>query len=165
MEMWYNIYEDNVIVLYEGHELLCIQLKAIIIFNRASVSVEEDIMNIYNRIKALADARGISIASLERQLDFGNGTITKWRTQDPGVSKLMKVAEYFEVSLDWITERNIDVPFTEGIVQLNVELIARDKKGMSADRINKIQRILDAIYEKGEYTLLMPGIKNKPPKP
>lgn len=35
-------------------------------------------MSIKNRIKELSERRGMSLAELERKLNFGNGTIAKW---------------------------------------------------------------------------------------
>ena len=54
------------------------------------------------RIKQLCNLRGISIPKLEEQLGFGAGTISKWRKSAPGADKLKKVAEYFQVSTDYL---------------------------------------------------------------
>ena len=35
-------------------------------------------MTLLDRIKELCDARGETLASLERKMDFGNGTIRRW---------------------------------------------------------------------------------------
>lgn len=37
----------------------------------------------YEKIKRLAAAEGISIASLEKKLNIGNGTIRKWNEASP----------------------------------------------------------------------------------
>ena len=50
----------------------------------------------YEKILRLCTVKGISIKALERQLNFGNGTILKWRTSSPGVTKLEMVADYFD---------------------------------------------------------------------
>ncbi|MBR7150419.1 MAG: helix-turn-helix transcriptional regulator [Oscillospiraceae bacterium] len=39
--------------------------------------------------------RGMTVASLERVLKFSNGTISKWRTSSPSVSKAKAVADFF----------------------------------------------------------------------
>lgn len=38
---------------------------------------------IYEKIKRLAAEEGISIASLEKKLNIGNGTIRKWNEASP----------------------------------------------------------------------------------
>lgn len=65
-------------------------------------------MNLYDRIKALADTQKISIRRLEENIGFGNGTINRWRKNTPGVDKLSKVADYFKVSTDYLLGRTDD---------------------------------------------------------
>lgn len=64
----------------------------------------------YEKILRLCTVKGISIKALERQLNFGNGTILKWRTSSPGVTKLEMVADYFDVSLDYLLSNNPTEP-------------------------------------------------------
>lgn len=63
-------------------------------------------MDLYNKIKELASEHGFSIRSLEEKLGFGNGTIRRWQTQTPGIDKIQKVADYFNVSIDYLLGRN-----------------------------------------------------------
>ena len=65
-------------------------------------------MNLRDRIKELSSQRKVSVAELERTLGFGNGSISKWNKQSPSTEKLMKVANYFDVSLDYLVGRNND---------------------------------------------------------
>ena len=60
-------------------------------------------MDIIARIKNLCDEKGITLAALERHLDMGSGTIRRWNTASPTSDKLLKVANYFNVSLDFLT--------------------------------------------------------------
>lgn len=59
-------------------------------------------MTIKDRVKDLADNEGISLPVLESKLGFGNSTIVKWDKSVPNVQKLKKVADYFNVSLDYL---------------------------------------------------------------
>ena len=59
------------------------------------------------RIKKLCNASGISIPKLEEKLGFGAGTISKWKKSAPGSDKLLKVAEYFQVSTDYLLGASI----------------------------------------------------------
>lgn len=52
----------------------------------------------------LAAAEGISIASLEKKLNIGNGTIRKWNEASPTFENVFKVAKYFNVSMDYFAE-------------------------------------------------------------
>lgn len=59
-------------------------------------------MTITERIKELCDRKNITIAALERTLDFGNGTIRRWSTTSPSVDKLKLVADYLGVNMDYL---------------------------------------------------------------
>lgn len=59
-------------------------------------------LNITKRIENLCTANKISIAELERRLDFGNGTIRRWATSFPSIDKLAKVADYFHVGIAFL---------------------------------------------------------------
>jgi len=61
--------------------------------------------NVYEIIKALCDERGVSIKQVEAALDIGNGTIGSWAKSAPNVRNLIKVADYFHVSLDYLSGR------------------------------------------------------------
>ena len=62
-------------------------------------------MTIVERIKTLCAESHITIVSLERRLNLGNGTIGRWNTASPTVERLGRVADYFGVSLDYLTGR------------------------------------------------------------
>lgn len=59
-------------------------------------------MTLKERVKALADERGISLPVLESELGFGNSTIVKWDKSIPNAEKLNSVAKYFNVSMDYL---------------------------------------------------------------
>ena len=61
-------------------------------------------MSIYQRIKELAIEKKISIRELEKTLKFSNGAINKWEEKAPS-DKLEKVANYFNVSTDYLLGR------------------------------------------------------------
>ena len=64
-------------------------------------------MTIYNRIKEKADEKGISIKALEREAGLGNGVIKRWNETSPQCNKLELVANYLQVSIEWlITGKN-----------------------------------------------------------
>lgn len=69
----------------------------------------EDVMEstiIYTRIKGLCDERGITISRLETELDFSKATIRKWNGASvPMIDKLVTVADYFDVSVDYLAGR------------------------------------------------------------
>ncbi|WP_259334978.1 helix-turn-helix domain-containing protein [Lactobacillus bombicola] len=64
--------------------------------NKATVST------IYSRIYELASQHKISLAELERSLQFSNGIISTWKSSNPSIDKISKVANYFDVSTDYL---------------------------------------------------------------
>lgn len=66
-------------------------------------------MNLYSRIKGLADSKKVSIAELERKTGISNGQIRHWTDRSPKAENLQKVADYFSVSTDYLLGRN-DTP-------------------------------------------------------
>lgn len=54
------------------------------------------------RIKLLANQKGISLKELQRQTGLSTGAIWSWDNYSPTVKKLIPIAEYFGVSLDYL---------------------------------------------------------------
>ena len=65
-------------------------------------------MNLLERIKKLAKERDISIYQLEEKIDIGRNTIYQWNKRTPSADKLQKVADYFNVSTDYLLGRTDD---------------------------------------------------------
>lgn len=59
-------------------------------------------MDIYKNIKAIADAKGISIYALEKQTKLPNGSIRRWGISYPSIDKVIKVAAVLNLTLDQI---------------------------------------------------------------
>lgn len=63
-------------------------------------------MNTYEIIKTLANSRKMTVAELERKLDLSNGSVSKWAKSTPNSKYLEKVADYFDVSVDYLLGRS-----------------------------------------------------------
>ncbi len=63
-------------------------------------------MNTYEIIKTLANDRKMTVAELERKLDLSNGSVSKWAKSTPNSKYLEKVADYFDVSVDYLLGRS-----------------------------------------------------------
>lgn len=62
-------------------------------------------MTVFDRVKILCDERGISINKLEESLGYSKNTLYRLKTQNPGADKLEEIADYFDVSTDYILGR------------------------------------------------------------
>lgn len=59
-------------------------------------------MDVVERIKIKAKEKGLSIRALEEKLGIGNGTIGKWNRQAARADTLINVANYLQISIDWL---------------------------------------------------------------
>lgn len=73
-------------------------------------------MELVNKISDLCRGKNTTLAALERELGFGKGTIRKWDSSSPSADKLQKVADYFNVSVDFLLgrEKSSDLSELEG---------------------------------------------------
>lgn len=62
-------------------------------------------MNIYERIKMLCELKDVSISEVEKDLGFSRNTLYKWKDQNPSIDRVLKVAEKFDVPLDFLVGR------------------------------------------------------------
>lgn len=62
---------------------------------------------VLERVKQLAKKQGISIVELEEKLGFGRNSLYAWKNKMPSNDKLIKVADYFNVSLDYLVGRDV----------------------------------------------------------
>lgn len=85
-------------------------------------------MSLKERIKALAQERGVSLPVLEAELGFGNSTIVKWDKSMPKADKLDAVAKYFNVSMEYLLN-GIDA---DGLSEKDNKDIAKDLENIMA---------------------------------
>lgn len=62
-------------------------------------------MDLIEKIKELCDSRDTTLVGLERELGFSRGSMRKWNDASPSVERLQKVADYFNVSTDYLLGR------------------------------------------------------------
>jgi len=67
-------------------------------------------MTFYERIELLRKTTGISQGSLEKELGFSNGSVSKWKHSMPTPERLKKLADFFHVSVDYlVTGENLPI--------------------------------------------------------
>ena len=62
-------------------------------------------LTVLDRVKGLAKKQGISIVELEEKLGFGRNSLYAWKNKMPSNDKLIKVADFFHVSIDYLLGR------------------------------------------------------------
>jgi len=61
---------------------------------------------IYEKIQKLCKERGVTIYKLEKELNFSESSICKWKSSNPSIDKVQAVADYFDVTVDFLIGRN-----------------------------------------------------------
>lgn len=104
---------------------------------------------LYKRIKDLCSKRGITITKLEADLGFGNSSIKKWeKVSSPSIDKVVKVAGYFDVSIDFLLGRSdIENSISELIGDEDIISFQRARQKMSARDREKMMQILRLGFE------------------
>lgn len=59
-------------------------------------------MGIVENIKFLCSQQGVTIPKLGVELGFGNGAIYNWDKSSPSADKVVKIADYFGVTTDFV---------------------------------------------------------------
>lgn len=101
---------------------------------------------ILERIKTLCKARNVSIYTLEKELGFGKGTIGRWKSASPTVDNVKAVAEYFDVSVDWLISGGADVCTTG---RLTVCVDGEEVCGCQFDSGHKLVSLI-GLFANGE---------------
>lgn len=112
----------------------------------------------YEKIKELADKRGISLTKLEEDLGYSRNTLYKLKSQKPNAERISEIADYFQVSTDYLLGRtdNPRIASDEtigGYTSEDLRKIAEnaktfDGKPLTEEDIDAIQNIIE-IYLRG----------------
>lgn len=101
-------------------------------------------MSIVKRIKKLADSRSLTFAELERKLDFSNGQIRRWEKSNPGIDKVEKIADYFNVSTDYLLGRD-EIQYENQ--DEDILIMHRAAENMSEEQRKKALVILETMFD------------------
>lgn len=84
-------------------------------------------MTIKDRIKDLCIKNGITVNKLETTLGFGTGYISKLDKSTPNTKKIKLIADFFNVSVDYIMTGK-DNRFSEEMADLDADVIFLSKE-------------------------------------
>ncbi|MCM3179712.1 helix-turn-helix domain-containing protein [Cytobacillus horneckiae] len=96
-------------------------------------------MTAFDRLKTLCDEQGISVNKLEEKLGLGKNTLYSWKKNTPKGSNLIKVAEFFDTSTDYLlglTDRKRYYDLTE-----------KDEKGIQ----KQLEEMINGLNSKDGY--------------
>ena len=101
-------------------------------------------MTAFDMVKKLCDDQGISVNILEERIGLGRNTLYSWKKKVPSGSNLIKVADYFNVSTDFLLGRTDDS---------HIETIAahHDGEEWTDEELKEIERFKEFIRLKRKH--------------
>lgn len=111
----------------------------------------------FDRVKELSQKRGISLSKLEETLGLGKNSIYALKRNQPSAERLQEIADYFNVSTDYLLGRtdNPKIASDEvaGYTTEDLRKMARnaktfDGKPLTDEDVEAITNIIE-IYLKG----------------
>ena len=108
---------------------------------------------IYERIKEICNAKGITIRKLEQDLEFGRGSVRKFDQHDPSVGKMHMVAGYLGVTVDELLDDKYEsdkgpVAIAQKMyMDKDMREIYEMKNKMSAERFALYKKLLEEMYK------------------
>ncbi|MDH6364656.1 transcriptional regulator with XRE-family HTH domain [Enterococcus sp. PF1-24] len=103
-------------------------------------------MSVLTRIKDLAHERNISLAELERRTGLSSGSITKWGKSSPSVDKLEKIANFFDVSLDYLYGRDVSVKDTNTQTKAKQLIMRADTNGLTEAEVVELEQEMERFF-------------------
>ena len=90
-------------------------------------------MTTLERVEKLRKEAKISQGKLERELGFSNGSISKWKNSTPTYERLQKVANFFNVSIEYLASGEEE--------KKDAELNSRDER----DNSRRLEQTLEEL--------------------
>ena len=85
---------------------------------------------------------GKPISHLEKELDFSNGSISKWERTSPSIDKVKKVADYFGVSTDYLLTGKEPLP--PDVTPDEMELLKK-LRALSPEKRQTVETLLNQL--------------------
>lgn len=100
----------------------------------------------YMRISQLCSERGITISDLEKTLKFGASSINKWKEHKPSADKVKAVADYFDVSMDYLYGRTDIQKVADEMMEPDLISLQRARQNMSKEDWGRAMSIFRAGF-------------------
>ena len=99
------------------------------------------LLSLVKNIKFLCDEKRLTFAELERNVGISNGQIRRWDNSSPKTENVQKVADYFNVSVDYLLGRTDD---------LEIQTIAAHHDGdeWTGEELEEIERFKEFVRMK-----------------
>lgn len=102
---------------------------------------------VYRRIQLLCSQENISITEMAKRINMDASTIQKWKNRIPNIDSLMPIANYFGVSIDYLTGRtNVKEVAQKLTFNGEIQSIQRAMSKMPDDKQSNMMTVLKAAF-------------------
>ncbi|GEB08776.1 hypothetical protein LLA03_13610 [Lactococcus lactis subsp. lactis] len=110
---------------------------------------EENIM-FYKKLQELAKKKGKSFAEIEKDLGLSKNSMYNYKTKKPTADRLNDIAEYFDVSVDYLLGRQDEQKHKEDLSEEESELIGAfrmEREDMTPDEQVKFNEAIKDLMK------------------
>lgn len=117
--------------------------------------VDISMFSTFERIKELAKSRGITLGSLEEKLGLSRNSIYTIKNKKPSAERLQLIADYFNVSTDYLLGRTDNPAIANGTTdqktidfkEIAAQSMSYDGKPLTDDDIDLIAAVLEQRFK------------------
>ena len=103
-------------------------------------------MGIVERIKKLCEDHHTNFAEVERRVGISNGQIRRWNTVSPKLENVEKVADYFDVTVDYLRGKEPKKDIPTDLDEILDGMMSFDGKPMSDNDRESIRAYLEGRF-------------------
>ena len=108
-------------------------------------------MSSWGRISEIMRERGVTAYKLAQSTGISSGNITDWKNgkASPSYGALVKIANYFNVSVEYLESKTDDpAPAATPVDDVQIEILARAARKMTKEEKQKLIDIAKVMFEK-----------------
>lgn len=107
-------------------------------------------MTTFERIKFLADRQKKSLNKVEEDLGYGKNVLYRLKTTSPSAERLQELANYFDVSVDYLLGRTDNQSIPNGVHQVKpkVKILSRKMENLDDSQLDALDGLIDQFFDK-----------------
>lgn len=102
----------------------------------------------FERFKELCEEKQMTVTGFLKKMDWSTSKVTYWKTSPPSVDTINKIADYFNVSTDYLLGKiDIKKPVTtddDGLSELDLKII-NDFQKLTPEGQKQVLAFLDFV--------------------
>lgn len=107
-------------------------------------------MTLFDRVSELAKKHGLSVFELSEKLNLSRNSIYSWKKSSPKAETLQVVADYFNVSIDYLLGRTNDpsAPSDDTNKSMAKQVMMRmNTNGLTEEDLEDIEKEMETFFK------------------